>query len=66
MSRPNVARVCVVLASVLLLGSFAAEQAWAGYLSQVVGDNPLGYWRLGEASGATAANQVGSSARRNL
>ena len=27
-----------------------------------MGDNPLGYWRLGEASGATTADRVGGGA----
>jgi hypothetical protein len=36
----------------------AAAAAEATYVEAVMGDNPLGYWRLDEASGAAVANQV--------
>lgn len=32
----------------------------ASYASEVLADNPLGYWRLGEASGTTAADDSGN------
>jgi hypothetical protein len=32
----------------------------AAYTSAVLGDRPLGYWRLGERSGTTAQDQVGT------
>jgi hypothetical protein len=34
----------------------------SGYRSAVIADAPRGYWRLGEASGTTAADETGTSA----
>jgi Concanavalin A-like lectin/glucanases superfamily len=36
-------------------------QPSAAYASAVAADSPAGYWRLGEASGTTAADQTGAS-----
>jgi RHS repeat-associated protein len=38
------------------------ESAWRDYKSLVLSDSPMGYWRLGETSGTTAANEVASGA----
>ena len=53
--RPVTTRsvLCVAL-SVVLLG--VSCPAVAGYMDAVLADNPLAYYRLGEASGPTAAN----------
>lgn len=58
----------VALVSAVLAG--AAEVSWAPaasadpaseYRAVVVGDGPISYWRLGETSGTTAADEVGST-----
>lgn len=46
----------LVIACVACLGDVAQAQ----YLQTVLGDSPIGYWRLGEASGTTAANTATS------
>jgi len=40
-------------------GGHEAAAATASYSSEVVGDGPLAYWRLGELSGTIAADQTG-------
>jgi hypothetical protein len=42
--------------------STQAAAAPASYASVVGADRPVGWWRLGESSGTTAANQTGGSA----
>lgn len=61
MQRPIVTRVCAafVFGCVCWLVAGAAQ---ATYVEAITGANPLGYWRLDEASGATAANQVSGGA----
>lgn len=42
-------------------GEFAQPpKAWDAYAARTMAMNPLGYWRLGEASGSTAADQTGT------
>lgn len=41
----------------LLLGS----PAWAGYADLVLADAPIAYWRLGESTGSTAIDAVGTN-----
>lgn len=36
------------------------EVDWSGYEAQVLADNPVLYWRLGEASGTVAEAKIGS------
>lgn len=38
-----------------------AAAAAADYRSTILADSPVAYWRLGEASGSTASDEVGSS-----
>ena len=42
-------------------GRLSRLSAGADYRAQVLGDNPVGYWRLGEASGSTAADETGTN-----
>jgi large repetitive protein len=60
MQRPIVTRVCGLVAFGLVILTVAAAQAT--YLGTITSANPLGYWRLDEASGTTAANQVSGGA----
>ena len=48
---------CFVAALAVIIGSSTVQAA--SYQSTILGDNPVGYWRLGESSGTTAAN-IGS------
>lgn len=64
MQRPNVMQVCgVVVFGLVVLMAVAFAQA--DFVSQVLSDNPLGYWQLNESSGATAANQGSTEAAGN-
>ena len=40
----------------------SSSAAWADYRSEVLADNPVAYWRLGEGSGTTAVGEVNSPA----
>ena len=48
------------VAALVLIAS--ASPALADYVTTVLGDNPIGYWRLGEAAGPTAVDSSGSAA----
>ena len=54
-------------AVIAVIGAFGGAPAWAAgiYETEILGDNPVGYWRLGEASGATTAGNIGSSGTNN-
>ncbi len=43
-------------------GSSTAPPPPSTYRAAVTGDGPAGYWRLGEATGVTAADEMGASA----
>ena len=49
--------VCAMVGLVLLAAS--ARGGW--YSGEVVADNPVGYWRLGESTGPTASDSVGAN-----
>ena len=50
-----------ITAFALLCGSCLSGPAWAAtYSSLVMSKNPVAYWRLGEASGPTAIEEVGT------
>jgi hypothetical protein len=51
------------LSVVLLL--LAATAVQAGYMTTVLGDNPVGYWRLGETGTTTAINSGSSGVAQN-
>ena len=58
MQRPNVMRVFGIglLGLAVLLTAAIAQ---AGYMTDIIDSNPLGYWRLDDASGsASAANKI--------
>lgn len=57
MQRPIVMRVCGVVVSGLIAW-MTAIPAEATYITTVGADTPIGYWRLDDASGATASNSV--------
>lgn len=40
----------------------APAEARAGYYEQVMSDNPIAWWRLGESSGSTASNEIVTAA----
>ena len=42
-------------------GRLSRLSAGADYRALVLGDNPVGYWRLGESSGTTAASETGTN-----
>ena len=42
-------------------GRLSRLSAGADYRAQVLGDGAVGYWRLGEASGTTAADETGTN-----
>src|SRR5947208_14804346 len=51
------------LAALLVVAAFVASRepaaaAQSGYRAQVMLDNPVGYWRLGEASGTAATDET--------
>ncbi len=58
MQRPNVMRVFGIgLFGLAVLLTAAIAQA--GYMTDIINSNPVGYWRLDDASGsATAANKI--------
>ncbi len=50
--------VALALAAVALVPASAVA---AGYRDEVISDNPAAYWRLGEASGTVAANEIAAN-----
>jgi glucose/arabinose dehydrogenase len=46
----------------MVSGRLSRLSAGADYRSLVLGDAPVGYWRLGESSGTTAADETGTNA----
>ncbi len=57
--RPLPRLTTSVLALVLI--AVATSPATADYVSTVLADNPISYWRLGEATGTTATDAVGGT-----
>jgi hypothetical protein len=51
---------CSGVDAVLLAAAGLGVPPLSAYETAVLADAPLGYWRLGEASGTTAADEVGS------
>jgi len=45
---------------VVALGTLGTRPANADYAGEVLSDNPIGYWRLGEAAGSTAFDASGN------
>jgi hypothetical protein len=55
------ALLAVVFASALLLASAKPASADPGYRSEVMTDSPRGYWRAGETSGTSAADETANN-----
>ncbi len=53
-------RLVLLIAAAVLVGW--ACPAAADYVTTVMGDGPIGYWRLGEAAGPTAVDSSGAGA----
>lgn len=56
----NIRGLMVFLAGGLLLGTCPGVTGATIYSETVIGDDPVAYWRLGETSGTTAADEQGS------
>ena len=57
----EVALYPTVLTGLQIAEHYEAGAVTTGYFFEVIGDNPVGYWRLGESSGTTAIDVVGSN-----
>src|SRR5690242_9138688 len=51
-----------LLVTILLLGALLPAAASADYDAQVLADQPTGYWRLDDANGTVARNDVAGGA----